>query len=251
MAAAAPAVDPAIAATIDGRVVLNGAPPPAEAIDMSDEPACADVYGETGPMTQAVVGENGGLGNVFVYVKEGLEGTFPAPSEPAILDQQGCRYHPHVLGIQVGQDLLIRNDDPLLHNINTQPSVNRGFNVSQPQAGMESTRRFRSAEVMIPVKCDVHGWMNAYIGVLEHPYFAVSEDDGAFTIGQLPPGDYVLEAWHELYGTATQTVTVGEAETATVTFEFNADVASGKQAPLGTPLDPHPEHGAAPRAAAR
>lgn len=250
-AAAVPTVDPEIAATIGGRVLLDGAPALDQAIDMSDEPACEDKYGADGPMTETVVGAEGRLGNVFVYVKEGLEGDFPAAEDPVVLDQEGCRYHPHVLGIQVGQSLLIRNDDPLLHNINAQPTVNRGFNVSQPQAGMESTRRFKAPEVMIPVKCDVHGWMSAYIGVLDHPYFAVSGEDGSFTISSLPPGEYVLEAWHELYGTATQTVTVGASETVDVTFEFSADVARGSTVPLGTPLDPHTGRSTGSRAAAR
>ncbi len=233
---ATPAVDPAIAATILGTVSFEGTPPAALAIDMSEEPVCADKYTAGPPMIQRVSVTDGKLAHVFVYVKEGLgDLQFSAPAAPVFLDQNGCRYHPHVLGVQAGQDLTIQNSDALLHNINTQPSVNRGFNVSQPQAGMESTRRFRSAEVMIPVKCDVHGWMNAYIGVLDHPYFSVSAADGTFSLDGLPPGDYVIEAWHELYGTLTQNVTVGEKESAGITFLFTESMA-GSDVPLGQPL---------------
>ena len=242
-ATAASAVDPATAATIQGMVAFEGTPPAATAIDMSEEPACAEVYTEGPPMTEEVVTSNGGLANVFVYVKEGLDGSFGTPSEPVVIDQQGCRYQPHVLGVRTGQPLLIRNSDPLLHNINTRPTVNRGFNISQPQAGMESSREFGRAEVMIPLKCDVHGWMGAYLGVVDHPYFTVSDGGGSFTLASLPPGTYVLEAWHEVYGTITQEVSVGEAETAEITFAFNADMAENARVPLGEPLVLHAREG--------
>ncbi|MFQ5688918.1 MAG: carboxypeptidase regulatory-like domain-containing protein [Gemmatimonadota bacterium] len=234
--AAAPAVSPEEAAAIRGTISFDGTPPPAEPIDMSEEPACAAKYGDQGPTTQTVVVNEGKLANVFVYVKEGLSGSFPPPEESVEIDQAGCRYHPHVLGVQTGQTLLIKNDDPVLHNINTQPTANRGFNISQPQAGMESRRQFRTPEVMIPVKCDVHGWMHAYIGVVDHPYFAVSGADGSFEIPNLPPGDYVIEAWHEKYGTLTQNVTLGPQETQEVAFQYSADMAAGADVPLGTPL---------------
>ncbi len=234
--AAAPAVDPAIAATILGTVNFEGTPPAASAIDMSEEPVCADKHTAGAPMTQQVSVTDGKLANVFVYVKEGLgDMQFSTPSVAVVLDQDGCRYHPHVLGVQAGQDVSIRYSDAVLHNLSSQPSVNRGFHVSQPQAGMESTRDFRSAEVMIPLKCDVHGWMNAYIGVLDHPYYAVSASDGTFSLDGLPAGDYVIEAWHELYGTLTQNVTVGEKESAGIIFLFSESMA-GSDVPLGEPL---------------
>ncbi len=226
-------VDPASAATVTGFIAFEGTPPGAEPIDMSEEPTCADAYPEP-PMTQEVEVADGRLANVFVYVKEGLSGEFGPPSTPVVLDQRGCRYHPHVFGIQPGQDLTIKNSDGLLHNINTQSQVNRSFNVSQPRS-METTRQFRSPEVMIPVKCDVHGWMHAYIGVVPSPYYSVSSTDGQFTIGNLPPGDYLIEAWHEKYGTQTQQVTVGAQETAEISFAFSADMA-GAEVPLGEPL---------------
>ncbi|MFQ5679694.1 MAG: carboxypeptidase regulatory-like domain-containing protein [Gemmatimonadota bacterium] len=234
--AAAPIVDPATAATVRGTVSFEGTPPAAQPIDMAEEPSCVEAYGPEGPRTQEVVVNDGRLANVFVYVKEGLSQEFPAPSEAATLDQVACRYHPHVLGVQVGQPLAILNSDDLLHNINAKPAVNRGFNISQPRAGMESTREFRAPEVMIPVQCDVHGWMQAYVGVLPHPYFAVAGADGTFEIPNLPPGEYVIEAWHETYGTQTQNVSVGASETAEVSFTYSADMARGAVVPLGEPL---------------
>ena len=233
--AAAPAVDPAIAATISGTVTFTGTAPAATPIDMSEEPVCADKYDEQ-PMTEHVRVSDGNLANVFVFVSEGLgDMTPPRASESVMLDQEGCRYHPHVLGIQTGQDLVIRNSDAVLHNINTQSTANRPFNISQPQAGMESTRTFNTAEVMVPVKCDVHGWMNAFIGVTAHPYHAVTEDDGSFTIEGLPPGEYVIEAWHETLGAQTMSVTVGEAETGTADFTYDENAAYAP-VPMTEPL---------------
>lgn len=233
--APAPAVDPATAATIRGVVTYEGVSPTMTEIDMSEEPVCAEKYPTDRPMTEQVVSADGRLANAFVYVKEGLAGEWPAPAEPASLDQVGCRYDPHILGLQAGQTLLITNSDAVLHNINTQPTANRGFNISQPQAGMESRREFSRAEVMIPVKCDVHGWMHAFLGVVDHPYHAVSLADGTFEIASLPPGTYTIEAWHEVYGTMSQEVTVGDSETAEVAFAYSADMASA-DVPMAEPL---------------
>ncbi|MDX1556786.1 MAG: carboxypeptidase regulatory-like domain-containing protein, partial [Xanthomonadales bacterium] len=196
-----------------------------------------------GATMQPVKASGGGLADVYVYVKEGL-GTmeFPTPSAGVTLDQDGCVYRPHVLAIQVGQPLVIKNSDGILHNINTQPTENRGFNISQPVV-METTRDFSEAEVMIPVKCDVHGWMEAYIGVQNHPYAAVSGSDGTFTIENLPPGDYVIEAWHEMYGTQTVSVSVAAQGTGEANFEYSSDMA-GNPVPLGEPLVLHAGHGA-------
>jgi len=231
-------VDAATAGNISGSIAFEGEAPAMQAIDMEEEPVCADKHAST-PMTEdVVVNDNGTLANVFVYVKEGLESLqFPTPSQPVMLDQNGCMYRPHVLGVMVGQDITIKNSDGLLHNINASPTENRGFNMSQPVA-MEGTRSFRVAEVMVPLRCDVHGWMTAYIGVLDHPFHAVSGGDGSFDLSTLPPGDYVIEAWHERYGTQTQNVTVVTGETATVTFTFSAAMA-GAVVPLGEAIDPH------------
>ena len=234
-------VDAATAGNIAGTVVFEGDAPAMDAIDMSDEQVCADKHAST-PRAEEVVVNDGSLANVFVYVKEGLEGLqFPTPG-PVLLDQDGCTYLPHVLGVMTGQDITIRNSDGLLHNINASPTEQRGFNTSQPM-NMESTRSFRTVEVMVPVRCDVHGWMNAYIGVLDHPYHSVSGSDGSFDLSTLPPGDYVIEAWHERYGTQTQNVTVATGETAEITFTFSASMA-GAVVPLGEAVDLH-DHGMA------
>lgn len=238
-AAQAPVVDPATAAAVTGNVAFQGAAPEPRRIDMSEEPVCAEKHPQ-GPFTESVVvNANGTLKNVFVHVKEGLGAlSFPAPQQPVTLDQNGCIYHPHVFGIQASQSLVIKNSDGILHNINARPSVNRGFNISQPTT-MESTRTFAMPEVMVPVKCDVHGWMEAYVGVLPHPYFAVTGDDGSFTIPNLPPGQYVIEAWHERYGTQTQTVTVAARETGQISFTYSESMAAGAVVPLGEPIDLH------------
>ena len=237
-------VDAATAGTITGMVSFEGSAPSGEAIDMSAEPTCAEKHSGTPMRMPAMVGDNGGLANVFVHVTEGLpEGTWPTPSESAELDQDGCIYHPHVLGVQTGQTLVIRNSDGLLHNINAQPENQRGFNISQP-TNMTTDRTFSRPEVMIPIRCDVHGWMEAYIGVSTHPYFAVTSEDGSFSIGNVPPGDYTVEAWHEEYGVQTMAVTVPESGEATADFGYSASMA-GAHVPLGEPIDLH-DHGSAP-----
>jgi hypothetical protein len=225
-------VDEATAATVTGSVMFEGTAPQPQRIDMSEEPVCADKYAN-GPTTQAVVvNQNGTLSWVFVYVKEGRtqdgralgDIRFPIPQEPVILDQDGCRYDPHVFGIQVGQTLQIQNSDGILHNINARPQVARGFNISQP-VEMTSTRTFSQSEVMIPIGCDVHGWMQAYAGSVPHPYHSTTGDDGTFRLAPLPPGTYTIEAWHEQYGTRTQQVTVGPNETAEIRFTFGSPSA--------------------------
>jgi plastocyanin len=240
----APAVDPAIAATISGTVTFTGTAPEATPIDMSEEPVCADKH-SVPPTSPSVKVSDGNLANVFVFVSEGLgDMDFPASSDAVLIDQNGCLYDPHVLGIQTGQSLTIRNSDAVLHNINTRSTDNRSFNISQPQAGMESTRTFNTAEVMIPVGCDVHGWMSAFIGVTAHPYHAVTGDDGSFTIGGLPPGEYVIEAWHETLGAQTMSVTVGDAETGTANFTYDENAAYAP-VPMTEPLIvSHDGHGA-------
>lgn len=240
--AAAPAespVDESTAGDISGSISFEGDAPDMEPVDMSAEPTCADMYDEQ-PMTQSVlVGPDGGLANVFVYVREGLgDLEFPTPQEGTEIDQQGCRYIPHVMGVQTGQTLVIRNSDGILHNINAQPEQNRGFNISQP-VNMTSERTFPIQEIMIPLRCDVHGWMNAYLGIVEHPFFAVSAEDGSFDLSTLPPGDYVLEAWHERYGTQTADVTVATGETAEVEFTFSESMAENADVPLAEPIDLH------------
>jgi hypothetical protein len=235
-AAAENPVDAATAGNIAGSIVFEGDAPAMDAIDMDAEQVCADKHSST-PMIEEVSVSDGMLANVFVYVKQGLESlTFPTPAA-TLLDQDGCMYLPHVLGVMVDQDITIRNSDGVLHNINASPTEQRGFNTSQPTT-MESNRSFGTAEIMVPLRCDVHGWMTAYVGVLSHPYHSVSGSDGSFDLSTLPPGDYVVEAWHERYGVQTQNVTVTTGETAEVTFTFSASMA-GAVVPLGEPVDLH------------
>jgi hypothetical protein len=158
-----------------------------------------------------------------VYVKSGLgDKKFPAPTTPVIFDQKGCMYSPHVAAVQVGQEMIVRNSDGVLHNVDAHPAKNQPFNFGQPVQGMENKKVFTAPEVMIPVKCDVHPWMHGWIGVQDHPYAAVTDEQGAFTFKDLPPGTYEIEAWHEKYGTAHQTVTVGAKESKTIEFTFKS-----------------------------
>jgi hypothetical protein len=222
------AVDPATAGDIKGLVSVEGTLPANEQIKMNADPICMRQASGPQLMETYVVGADGkSLGNVFVYVKDGLGNiTFPPPTEPAKIDQRQCRYTPHVFGIQVGQPLEITNSDPTLHNIHALATSNREFNNGQPIQGMKTTHTFTAKEVMVPFKCDVHGWMNAYVGVLDHPYFAVTDTSGTFTLKGLPPGTYTIEAWHEKLGTATQSVTVGAKETKDISFTFKAPAAA-------------------------
>ncbi len=222
-AAAGRSGPPAQGGTVSGKVKFTGVKPVMPKIDMSDEAVCAKKY--TAPPTEqtVLVGPAGGLQNVFVYVKAGLPATakYPTPATPVTLDQDGCRYHPHVFGMMAGQALAIKNSDGILHNIKAKGLKNRPFNVSEPNT-MTMTRpnAFPAPEVMVSLECNVHGWMHAWVGVLPHPFFAVSGADGSFTLKGLPPGTYTIEAWHEKYGTQTATVTVtaGAAKTADFTF---------------------------------
>lgn len=215
-------VDAAQAGEVTGKIVLEGTPGKNAAIKMNADPVCLR-ENKGAQMQEFFVGEAGVLGNVFVYVKDGLGNyTYDKPTTPVKLDQQGCRYHPHVFGIMVGQEFDIVNSDPTLHNIHAIPKDNQEFNTAQPIQNMKTTHVFTAKEVMVPFKCDVHGWMNAYVGVLDHPYYSVSGQDGKFDIKTLPAGTYTLEAWHEKLGTQTQSVTIGPKETKDVTFTFKS-----------------------------
>ena len=218
---AAPAPAPAAGSgSISGTVAYANGDPDAP-IDMNADPVCASLHTDEVHTEQVVTDDAGNLANVFVYVKEGLTGTHSAPADAHVLDQIGCQYTPHVSGVVVGQKLIIRNSDQTLHNVHALPENNPEFNQGQPFQGMELEKTFDQPEVMVRFKCDVHPWMSSYMGVLEHPFFAVSGTDGAFDIGGLPAGDYVLEAWHEHLGTQTQNVTVAADGTAEVSFDFS------------------------------
>ncbi len=193
-------------------------------IRMDAEPLCASQHSEPPYTETIVVNPDGHLANVFVYVKEGISASkFTLPDEVPILEQTGCVFKPHVLGVMTGQKLLIRNVDPLLHNVHALPKRNKQFNLGQPFQGMGTERTFTKPEIMVRFKCDIHPWMSAYVGVVDHPFFAVSDQRGQFTISSLPPGDYLLEAWHETLGTQTRRVTLKAEEGVEVSFNFGSE----------------------------
>jgi len=225
-------VDTATAGGVKGTVTLDGMAPKNAAIKMNADPKCVS-FNKTPQFQETYeVGSDGkSLANVFVYVKDGLGNyVYDTPTEPVKIDQQACRYHPHVFGIRVNQPLQIVNSDDTLHNIHALPKGNAEFNTGQPIQGMTTTHTFSKQEIMVPFKCDVHGWMNAYVGVVDHPYFAVTDKDGKFELKTLPPGTYTIEAWHEKMGTQEQKITIGEKETKDIAFTFKAPAADAAAA---------------------
>jgi plastocyanin len=211
-------VDAATAAAITGKIVFEGAPPQNAAISMASDPAC----GAASVAPESIVVDNGGLQNVFVYIKEplGTQYAFDTPTEAVKLDQKGCRYTPHVVGLRTGQPLEIMNSDSTLHNVHGMPEANREFNRGQPLPGVKDVATFTTPEVLIRFKCDVHPWMHAYVGVVDHPFFAVSGSGGKFDLKAIPPGTYTIEAVHEKLGRQTQTVTLGDKDAKEITFTF-------------------------------
>ncbi|HEY2931337.1 MAG TPA: carboxypeptidase regulatory-like domain-containing protein [Acidobacteriota bacterium] len=206
---------------LKGKALFRGTVPDPVTLRMDADRNCAGQH--QGPVQLQLVdtSSQGGLRNVFVYVKQGFEERrFQAPAEPVILDQKGCIYHPRVVGIQTGQRLKILNSDPTMHNVHPLPKLNQEWNLSQPPRGLPLVKNFDQPEVMVRVMCNIHPWMRAYIGVLPHPFYAVTSSDGVFEIRNLPPGQYTLEAWHEKLGTQQQKVTVGPKESPKVEFIF-------------------------------
>lgn len=217
-----PPVDPATAGMVSGHVRLEGTPPAAQTIRMDGDRRCVGFRPDGRRPTETwVVGDGGALANVFVYVKTGLEGrSFPVPNEPVVLDQQECWYVPRVIGVRVGQPFQVVNSDPLLHNVRTASIINEPVMQGQPVQGMRYSHTFSTAEVMVPFTCDVHAWMNAWVGVVNHPYFAVTDPSGAFSLPDLPAGTYTVEAWHEAAGTTTGTATVAAKGATTLDLQL-------------------------------
>jgi plastocyanin len=219
-------VDVSKAGTVAGRVTIDGPVPQNAPIKFGGDPVCARAH-PNGATFETYVSENGGLGNVFVYVKDGLGNYyFDAPSHPVTLDQKGCRYEPHVFGVQVGQNIEFVNSDPIMHSVHALPNTNHEFNFSQVIQKQKDTKFFTAPEVMVRFKCDVHNWMSAYAGVLAHPYFSVSSPDGRFELKNVPAGAYTIDAWHEKLGTQTQRVTLVDNEKTDISFTFKAPAAS-------------------------
>jgi len=217
-------VDAATAGAITGRVAFEGTPPARDVIRMGVDQECVKGSGPNPQSDAVLVGPTGGVQNVFVYVKDGLDPaySFDAPTASIPLDQKGCHYSPRVFGVRAGQPIELTNSDATLHNVHALPMSNQEFNTGAPVQGWRMTHVFTVPEVMVRFKCDVHGWMAAYVGVMTHPFFAVTNADGAFELKGLPPGTYTIAAWHEKFGTKTQQVTIGEHQTQTVSLSFAA-----------------------------
>lgn len=222
-AAAAPAVATG-GATVTGHVTLAGAAPAMGTIRMDADNYCKSAH--TSAVTaEDVVANNGNLQWVMVFVKSGLPAgnTYAVPTDPVMLDQQGCMYSPHVFGVRTGQKVKIVNSDATLHNIHPLPVVNTPFNIGMPLKGMSQEKTFDKAELPpFHIKCDVHKWMSAYCAVFDHPFFAVTDKDGNFKISGLPAGTYTIEAWQEKLGTQDQSVTVTGTDSKTADFSFKA-----------------------------
>jgi hypothetical protein len=211
------------AGSISGKATFvfpGGKKPGRKKIQMAADPVCASKHTEPALSEVVVVDDAGGLQNVFVHLSKGVKGTFAMPDGPATLDQRGCVYVPHVLGVRAGQDIVVLNSDGTLHNIHPKPSVNDEFNLAMPKFLKKKTVSFAKAETMVPVKCDVHPWMQSYVGVLDHPFFSVSAENGSFTLKDVPAGTYTVQAWHERLGSLTQEVTVKDGEAAAASFSF-------------------------------
>ena len=197
--------------SITGTITFEGKAPKMKPLKLDADPICV-VNNEIAPKKEwLILDENKGVKNVLVFVTEGLNIDYSPPEEPVVIDQKGCIYSPHVLGIMAGQQLDILNNDGTLHNIHALPKVNKEFNKAQPRSKKKLSVKFEKPEAPFKVKCDVHPWMGAYIGVFDHPCFAVSGDDGTYIISDLKPGEYVIEAWHEKLGSQTANVTVSDS----------------------------------------
>ena len=206
--------------TISGRVTYEGTPAKQQTINMAQEPSCAKQYSKPAATETVVTGPENALENVVVYVSAGAPDDTP-PAQPAIVTQKGCRYTPHVLAFQVNQELEIVNDDQTSHNIHPLPKNNREWNKSQPPGTPPLEDKYARPE-FIPVRCNIHPWMNATFAVMKNSHFAVTGDGGGFTLANLPPGKYTITANHESYGDQSQEVTISGSETKTVNFVFKA-----------------------------
>lgn len=215
-------VDAATAGVITGTIRFNGPAPDLQPIDMSAAPPCKASH--PGPVMpqQLVVGDHGAVANAVVYLKSGLSGyRFSVPAVPVAVEQKGCMYEPHVAALMAGQTLVVKNDDPTIHNVHAMARENREWNRSEAPGTGDIREVFDRPEVAIPLKCNVHTWMRGYVAVFDNPYFVVTSPDGVFTLRSVPPGTYTIEAWHEKLGEVDQTVTIGPRENKQIVLTFN------------------------------
>ncbi len=214
-------VDPATAVQVRGTVRFLGKKPARKRISMDSEEACEKMHKAPVFDASLITAKDNALVNAFVYIKEGLEGmNFEASKMAVVIDQRGCQFVPRVVGLRSGQTLTVKNSDPVSHSIHPQPKNNREWNQQQAPEAPDLERRFAYPEVVIPVKCNIHAWMRSYIGVVEHPFFAVTDETGTFEWDGVPPGEYTVAAWHEKAGETTQKVTLGPNASATLAFTF-------------------------------
>ncbi len=226
-AATAKTVDHATAGTLKGRAIFEGSAPAPRELSVRGNPECAVLHAGGSIASDELLVKDGGLKNVFVYVEKGLEDyRFSAPTGPVVIANTKCMYDPHVAGVQVGQPVVLENNDATLHNIHAYAKNSKAFNLGLPFQGMKQTKTFSTPEIMVPLKCDVHPWMLGYLGVVAHPYFAVTDADGNFEIKDLPPGEYTIQAWHEKLGARSQTVRIEPQGTAAAEFKFSANASS-------------------------
>ena len=201
--------------------MFSGTPPVMPNIDMSANPMCERQHHAPQKSEQAIVNADGTLRNTFVWISDGLPNArWAPPPNPVKLDQNGCVYRPHVLGVMTGQEIEIENSDPLNHNVHAESTINASWNESQPPRAEKKFKRFDLQEILFPVTCSVHPWMRSYIAAVAHPFFAVTGDDGTFTLKGVPPSAYTLEAIHEKYGRKQAPVTIRPSESKAVTFTF-------------------------------
>jgi hypothetical protein len=211
-------------ATVTGKIAFEGTPPPNDKIQMTSDPYC-QMHGGQNPTAETVKVSDSGLENVIIYVSSGLPAgvSFPIPSQPVEINQENCHYIPHVFTMMTNQELNIKNSDMTLHNIHAYAEKNPQFNQGQALQGMVNKTKFAKPEIPLPIRCDVHRWMGAFVGVFDHPFHTVSKAGGSFELPKLPPGNYEITAWHEKFGKKTMMVMVNDSDKKEVNFSFNAN----------------------------